>query len=395
MSLLNDALRKRRAEKQPEERQAAGTALGTSRPQGVTPGRKKVLLGGVAAAALAFAAWCWWWPPGETASSFSAAPVQIAALQEEPKPEAVDEPLEERRAQVPIVQTEEKKASTGTLSSTSPASTQKDDDPLVSPVIDRSSPPAPEAPAPKPEQQAAAPVQKVVVKRPVATPKPSRAAEPAAAAPTPPPAQNRKVSTTRMYQKARSYRRQGQIAEAIAMYREVLKIDPDHFDTGFNLTSAYLQTRAYDRAYAMAADLYRRKPDDPRVALNLAIALIGVGQPRQAIDLLDRFSSYPDAPLYEIYFHKGVAYRNIGEPATAVAWYQKAEQLKPDDPRLLFNTAVALDQNRQYRMAANYYQKYLKQSQDEELSTRKQVARRIRVLQAELAAYPHKEEQAQ
>ena len=210
-----------------------------------------------------------------------------------------------------------------------------------------------------------------------------------------PPAQRRQVSATRIYEKGRTYHRQGRIPEAIAMYREVLKIDPNHFDTGFNLTSAYLQTRAFNKAYAMASDLYRKRPDNPQVALNLAIARIGIGQPTEALGLLERISAHSQAPLYEIYFHKGVAYRNMGEPAQAVAWYQKAERLKSDDPRLLFNTAVALDQNRQYGPAANYYQKYLKSSEEGDPATRKKVAQRIRTLQAELAATPNKEEKVQ
>lgn len=179
------------------------------------------------------------------------------------------------------------------------------------------------------------------------------------------------------------------------MYREVLKIDPDHFDSGFNLTSAYLETQAFDKAYAMATDLYRKQPDNPQVTLNLAIAQIGTGRPRQALDLLARIAADPQAPLYEIYFHKGVAYRNLDQPDQAVAWYQKAERLKPGDPRLLFNTAVALDQSGQYGPAVTYYQNYLKSSPAEELSMQKRVAHRIRVLQAALAAHPTKEAHAQ
>jgi tetratricopeptide (TPR) repeat protein len=217
--------------------------------------------------------------------------------------------------------------------------------------------------------------------------------EKSSAAPSRP--DSRAASVTRLYRKGVDYHRQGQMADAIAMYREVLKIDPDHFDTAFNLTSAYLQTQAFDKAYAMASDLYRKRPQNPQVALNLAVSQIGVGQPRQAIALLDAMAEDPGAPLYEVYFHKGVAYRNIDEPDLAVRWYQKAEQLNAGDPRLLFNMAVALDQDQRYEAAVNYYLKFLQAAKGDDHASHREVSGRIRTLRAHLAACPDEKAKTQ
>jgi tetratricopeptide (TPR) repeat protein len=100
-----------------------------------------------------------------------------------------------------------------------------------------------------------------------------------------------------LYEKARAYHRQTRLQEAIGMYREVLKIEPGHFDAAFNLSSAYLQTQAFDQAYAIAADLYLRAPDDPQVMLNLAVAQIGCGRPRRRSNCWTRQPTRPATPF--------------------------------------------------------------------------------------------------
>jgi Flp pilus assembly protein TadD len=200
------------------------------------------------------------------------------------------------------------------------------------------------------------------------------------------------VGVEALYEKACFYHRHQRLQEAINMYREVLKRAPGHFDAAFNLTSAYLQTQSFDQAYTIAADLNLRAPGDARILLNLAVAEIGRGRPRPALDLLDRSAGLPRAPLYEIYFHKGIAFRQIGETDQSLLWYRKAEAIKADDPDLLFNLAVVLDVTGSYGTAADYYQRYLQIAVDGDAATRARIARRIRDLRADLAAHPGKDE---
>lgn len=176
-------------------------------------------------------------------------------------------------------------------------------------------------------------------------------------------------SVARLYQKARLYHRQNRLKQAVVMYREVLKIDPDHFNALFNLTSAYLQTGHAKKAHRIAADMHLRSPDNHQVTLNLAIALIGIGHPAEAIRLLDQVARQHNVPLFEICFHKGVAHRHLGQLEQAIAWYKKAEQIKPADASLLFNLAVAFDQQLQYDLAVDYYGRYLQESKNSDLPT--------------------------
>ncbi len=202
------------------------------------------------------------------------------------------------------------------------------------------------------------------------------------------PARNPGEAVARLYKKAKLYHRQNRLEKAIDMYREVLKIDPDHFDALFNLTSAYLQTGVFSKAYHIAADLHLRAPDNHQVTLNMAVAQIGIGRPEKAIQLLNEVVTQQDVPLFEVYFHKGVAHRHLGHLSKAISWYKKAERLNPSDALLFFNMAVAFDQQRQYDRAVHYYKKHLQASRNKDASIHLPEAGikgRIQTLQAELS----------
>jgi Flp pilus assembly protein TadD len=384
MSLLNDALRKRKSEQSADGHCTRRTPRDASHLRHKRKGYQAAALGVAAVVAGAILAWSVW-PPCDAISTVSSqyAPAERADLPplEEELRTSPDTmlPLAGEAGKDPVDTVMATAVSSGaTLAEAAEPSANAHPSPQA--ASERSSPQAASASAPAagaiPLQRALAPTRTETV---VSTP--------------PQQKQKHRISFEGLYQKALSYHRQQRLEEAIGMYRDVLKIEPGHFDAGFNLSSIYLQTQAFDQAYAIAADLYLREPNDPKVMLNLAVAQIGCGRPRMAFELLDQAATRPQPPLFEIYFHKGVAHRHLDEAAQAIAWYRKAEAIKADEPHLLFNLAVALDLQGSYRQAVMYYQKFL-QFPDRDASTRKKVAQRIRALRADLSAHPDEEEQA-
>lgn len=186
----------------------------------------------------------------------------------------------------------------------------------------------------------------------------------------------------RLYQRACQFHRRNSLEQAISLYQTVLKADPEHAQARLNLVAAYLQTGAYTRAYPMAAKLFSEDPTNQQVILNLAIAHMGCGRDREALALLDKAAKLPDAPRFEIEFHKAVAFSHLGRPRSALACYRRAEILRPEDPGLLFNLAVSYDQQQQFEAAVIYYRKYLKLVRQEDTEQINQIRRRIRTLQA-------------
>jgi len=200
----------------------------------------------------------------------------------------------------------------------------------------------------------------------------------------------------RYYRKALSYHRQGRMDRAIALYREVVRLQPQHFDARFNLVSAYIDTREFTKAHRIASELYRQDSTNQQVLANLAIAKIGLGQSREALQLLDEVADLPHAAMFTVYLHKGLAYRNLDQMASAIGWYQRAEELKPDNPQLLFNLALAHDRRQHYREAVHYYQAYMQQVQDDEQGRAvKDVRQRIHTLRSYVAERTAQEQRGQ
>ncbi len=392
MSLLNDALRKHHGDQMSGDHPGDGAVISTPRSRRPKMDWRQAL---IAATILAVGAGALWWllTPAQKPHPRLQTPAAVSAVQETADTSSTSVATLPNAG--PADEEEEKPAGLSTASA-APAPARVDAPAAVSTQPTPTAAPAtPDAANATPKNtstsQKTSHTRIASTKAPKAGTKPMPADSPTVTTATTTLSQKQRAAAERFYRKALTYHRQERIAEAIVMYREVLKIDPDHFDAAFNLTCAYLQQDAYTNALAMASDLYRKAPANPRVGLNLAIAQIGCGRPAEALELLDHIAALPDPPLYEIFFHKGVACRNLGRADEAVKWYIKAEAFKPNDPRLLFNMAVALDQQQQYRQAVDYYSRFLKQSPDLEVQTRKRVAQRIRALRADLAINPDTE----
>jgi Tfp pilus assembly protein PilF len=190
----------------------------------------------------------------------------------------------------------------------------------------------------------------------------------------------------RYLRKALAYHQQGHLERSIALYREVLQLQPDHFDARFNLASAYIERGEFGHAHRIAQALYHQDNTNPQVITNLAIAKIGLGQYRQALTLLDRIADTPQAESFTVYLHKGIACCGLHQLDAAIGWYQKAEGLNPDQPQLLFNLALAYDRRQEYSQALRYYQAHQKVVSDGRGPAPSGVQQRITALRSYLAA---------
>jgi Flp pilus assembly protein TadD len=383
MSLLNDALRKKRSEQQ----QTDGPLKASLPKLGVKNNdtrRKQVriaIAGVLVVALVSCGAWLYWLAsdrPVETKKGVSSVATATQA-EDTTLIETIGKPI----------------SATGADAATSrptPAAVTTEAAAPTAPAPPRQAPPAKQTPLAKPSpvkpkslpkaKAAHRPQKSMAVSQP--RPKPRKQPRPKVRrqrAAKPNDAQ-RQLQSERLYQKARQYHRRDRLEQAIALYQEVIKIDPEHANARFNLGAAYLQTESFDNAYYILTDLYLKEPDNQQVMLNLAVANIGRRRFDEALALLDKAAATPKAPLFEIALHKGIAYNHLNQTQDALDWYKRAEALRPDDPRLLFNLAVVSDQQQRYVAAIDYYQRHIDQSPEMNAAKEKQIRRRIRVLQA-------------
>jgi len=404
MSLMNDALRKKKREKQP----AGGAVLQRDTAENNRRQKRRRGFSVVAVVTACMAAGYFFLeyrslskPSGLNVSLISSAAIPVPARETRRLPNnggniptAVDAPPPLPAADLPP-------SNSGISTETTPppgAAGTADDS--VEPPVASASPPPPAAFSS--ETADAAPASKAAVTHR----KPSAAAagtdtvnhrppDPPEGQPVPDLSKSKQrrpppnPSENPFYLKAISYHRRGDLEKAAAMYATVLRQHPQHFASCFNLASVYLALGAYSRAHPLLTELHTAKPENPAVAVNLAVSLLGMNQADEAAALLDRMQHRPDAPAFEIFFHKGVAAAQKRDDEKALFWYGKARAIKPLDPHLLLNSGLAHDRLKQYRAAVNCYQEYVDRQADiGDNAEVRAIQRRIRQLTAYLKVHP-------
>ncbi len=190
------------------------------------------------------------------------------------------------------------------------------------------------------------------------------------------------------FDKARSYHRRGDLVKAVLMYREVLKKNPKHADARFNLASAYLEQRAFAEAYPILKKLYAADKKNPQILLNLAIAELEMGRPEQAIACLDEADTLKNKPEFEIFFHRGIARSRLSDLKKAEECYQRAEALDPGHMGLIFNLAVLYDKWQRYDKALKYYEAFLNADVNASGLDHKPIQKRVKLIRVHPGSRP-------
>lgn len=194
--------------------------------------------------------------------------------------------------------------------------------------------------------------------------------------------------TDPFFKKALAYHRSGRLADAVRLYRQVLKTNASHQGAMLNLAAAYMEQGNYYDAHPL---LKRLEPSTPRpegVLLNLAISAIGMGTPEKALDYLDRSEAASDASSWEIRFHRAVAFVRMNRLPEALALYRDAETERPDDPLLQFNLAVTCDTLGMYPEALAHYEAVLQTPPGPSATDKETIIQRIRTIRRYLDTAP-------
>lgn len=142
--------------------------------------------------------------------------------------------------------------------------------------------------------------------------------------------------------------------QAIAEYEQIVALEPksvdDHMVLGQLYTVKHDSKKAEDQ-FSIARSL---NPDSEEVVLNLARLYAEDGNIEQAAKVIEQVK--PDTRTAKMEFALGAAYQQLKRPKDAVAAYQRAESLAPDDPRTIAALAQALFTDNQFDAALKQYQ---------------------------------------
>jgi len=152
--------------------------------------------------------------------------------------------------------------------------------------------------------------------------------------------------------------RAGRLAEAEALYRQILAVQPNHADALHLLGLIAHQTGRHELAVQWICKALAIEPNYPAAHGNIGEAYRALGKSDEAI------ASYRRAlelkPDYEqACYNLGIALRERGQLDEAIAAYRRALHLKPDYLEAHLNLGIALSDRGQFEEAIAEYRRAL------------------------------------
>ena len=155
----------------------------------------------------------------------------------------------------------------------------------------------------------------------------------------------------------------GRLAEAEALYRQILAVQPNHADALHFLGVIANQAGRHDLAVEWIRQAIVLKPNNPAAHSNLGEAFRTMGRLDEATVAYRRaLQLKPD--FAEAHNNLGAALAGLGRLEEAVAAYRRAVAVKPDYPEAYKNLGVALAGQGQFNEAVAAYRETLELKAD-------------------------------
>ena len=180
----------------------------------------------------------------------------------------------------------------------------------------------------------------------------------------------------------------GQLAQAKAGYQQILKIQPEHFDSLHLLGVIAKQTNNPQQAVELIDKAIEINPNVAATYSNRGNALKELKQLDAAVASYDKAIALN--PNYvEAHTNRGIALQELNQPGAAIASYDKAIALNPNYAEAHFNLGVALQELKQLDAAVAGYDKAiaLKPDYAEAYSNRGVALEELKQLDAAVASH--------
>ncbi len=159
-------------------------------------------------------------------------------------------------------------------------------------------------------------------------------------------------------QQAVALHRQGQLAQAGALYRQILELQPGHFDALHLLGVIAQQSGNLQRAVELISQAIKINPRNADAYSNLGNALRDLKRHAEAMACYD--SALRIKPDYvEPLYNRGLALQEVRRNEEALASYDRALGLRPDYADALYNRSVALQDLKRYADAAVSFERLI------------------------------------
>ena len=135
-----------------------------------------------------------------------------------------------------------------------------------------------------------------------------------------------------LFAEALAMHQKGQIVQAQALYYEVLKVQPKHFDAIHLLGVIFCQTNNFDHAIELFNQAIALRPNDAAIYSNQGNALQHLKQYKAALDSYNMAIGLNPGHA-ETYNDRGVAVNNLKQYGEAIQSYSQAIALNSHDAK--------------------------------------------------------------
>lgn len=153
------------------------------------------------------------------------------------------------------------------------------------------------------------------------------------------------------------------LKQTIAQFEKIVSLEPRNVDDHMILGQLYTVGQQPDKAEAQFKTAQAIEPDSEDVVLNLVRVYAENGNLKEAAQVIENVPLDNRTPKME--FALGAAYQQMKDSKDAIAAFQRANQMDPDDMRTLDSLAQALLTDHQFDEALNEFKKLAAANPDE------------------------------
>ena len=140
------------------------------------------------------------------------------------------------------------------------------------------------------------------------------------------------------------------------LYKKILKINPDHFESIFYLGSLSLQTKNFDQAKPLLQKAIKIQPNFARAHNNLGMVFKELGEFQKGMSYFQKaIEIQPN--FANAHYNLGIAFNELNEFEKAISFYEKAIQISPNYVAAYNNLGLVFHELNEFEKAINCYEK--------------------------------------